>query len=205
MKMIYVTFSFLLLAGCSDRRIESFDNESFVDHLTDSAVAQSKSIDYEFIKTRKIVLTSGINPVSSREVIEKLLYLDTVNNSDINIFISTRGGFYEDGFAIFDVIRSIKSKVNIHAIGNCTSTGVFILQAATGKRIAHKYSSIEPHFNFVDSNDEYSHEKIYRVRSIKVLTEKAKLPEKWFENVTDTTYYLSPDEALKFGLIDEIQ
>jgi ATP-dependent Clp protease protease subunit len=212
--MRYLTFIIMLIPlYCSSCRPSSTTNgaatkahlDSIADYATNYAIIQPKELDYKLLGTRKIVLTSHINPVSSREIIEKLLYLDSISDEEIILYIRTTGGWLADGFAIVDVIESLKSKVSIHAIGTCDSTGVVVLQGATGKRVGHTWASIGPHFNLRDRDNGYSPEQSYKKRWVDIMTRKARMPAEWFSKSDDRVYYLSADQALEFGLIDEIQ
>ena len=106
---------------------------------------RSYDIFSRLLQDRIILLTGEINDNVSSIVISELLYLDSLNNNDINIYISSPGGSIVSGLAIYDTINMINSKVNTIVVGMAASMGAFILSSGTGKRIALPNAEIMIH------------------------------------------------------------
>lgn len=157
------------------------------------------------ILQRKIVFTTNINPRSSKKLIEQLLYLDQEQkNMPIDLYIRTTGGWWTDAFAVHDAMRSLHSQVNVYAIGQCDSAGAVILAGATGHRYSFPNASIMVHANLSDSEEKFNWRGNERRRVESFWKTYAKLPGEWFPMTKDKEYYLTPEEALKYGIIDEI-
>jgi ATP-dependent Clp protease protease subunit len=154
---------------------------------------------------RVILVTTAINEKTAKEVIYKLFYLDAKDpGKPIDLYLRTEGGSLDDAFAIIDTIRSIKSPVNTYAIGGCSSAGTFILASGTGRRYAYPTTIIMVHTKSIKSSQCYSWETTDKIRVEKFWTEEAKLPNEWFP-MKDREYYLTAQQAVKFGIIDEIK
>jgi len=197
----------LFYVGCSEKndlKNASLPND-FADHMVNSGVSTwNFSPKNPLLDSGKIVITSRINEVVSKEIISKLLYLDGKVNS-IDLYLRTTGGWINDAFAIIDIMKSIKTPVNVHAIGICQSAGSIILIGATGKRVAYKNSDIALHFNRDDDDDSYSMEKINRERFERLFKERTKLPSEWYPLTGDRSLHLTANEALRLGVIDTIK
>lgn len=89
------------------------------------------------LKDRIIFLTGEINDSLSSIVIAELLYLDSLNNDDIYLYINSPGGSITAGMSIYDTMNYIKSDVKTIAIGLAASMAAFLLASGTkGKRAA---------------------------------------------------------------------
>jgi ATP-dependent Clp protease protease subunit len=181
--------------------------ETWVDkHL--EAGYETPAIDPEdpLLEKREILITASINERTSREVVERLLFLDALDgNAPIELFISTQGGWGDSAFTIVDAMNLIEAPVNTHAIGGCYSAGAMILAAGTGIRRATENAIIMVHANVEESSEAFSFERHARERYERLWSEQADLPDEWFPMTQDTMYYLSAEEALRFGIIDEIR
>lgn len=157
------------------------------------------------LSQRKIVVTTAINERTSRDVVEKLFYLDSTGTGDhIDLFIASPGGWLDAAFTIIDAIESVQSKVNTHCLGGCYSAGSMILVAGTGTRTISRNALVMVHANLDDSSEPYSFERLALKRFHRLYQEKAHLPDDWYPLTGEDTYYLSPDEAKGFGLVDVI-
>ena len=97
------------------------------------------------LRDRIIILTGEINDQMAETIIAELLYLDSISNADICIYINSPGGSITSGLAIYDTIHYIKSKVNTLCLGMAASMAAFLLASATGKRMALPNSEIMIH------------------------------------------------------------
>jgi ATP-dependent Clp protease, protease subunit len=166
-------------------------------------------VDYDdplLIETRTILITEEINEKTSKEVASKLLYLDNRDpGKPINLVIKTFGGWSEDAFLIADTISMLASPVNTWSAGASYSAGAIILASGTGTRYCLPNSLIMVHVvenHGVDEPQDYKYEA--RKREEAFWRRHAKLPEDYFPMDTERCYYFSPEEALQYGLVDEI-
>lgn len=199
--------SILFLAGCSSSM--GSKNSSLPDDFADKMV-NSGVTSWQFTKKDmlldegKIVFTSRINELASKEIISKLLYLDG-KVGVIDLYLRTTGGWMNDAFSIIDIMRSMRTPVNVHAMGLCESAGAMILLGATGKRYASVNSDIVLHFNRDDDNDIYSVEKINRERFEQLYRTKSRIPSDWYPLTGNRRLHLTAKEALSLGIVDEIK
>ncbi len=164
-------------------------------------------VDYKdpVLNQRKILLFGPIDQQAAELTIEKLLFLDGKSHAPIDLFLQTPGGELKPGMALEQVMRVIRSPVNTYALSECNSGGAYLLAAGTGKRRAFRGAVIMVHGLF-------SHGDVPSPDFIKVLAEgyddfwrkHARLPESWFPISSSTNHFLSAEQALEYGLVDEV-
>jgi len=158
------------------------------------------------LERRRILLTTAVNEQAAQHVVSRLLYLDGVDpTAPIDLFLSTTGGWRDSAFAIVDAMRLITAPVNTWAIGGCYSAGAIVLAGGTGTRSATPNSLLMVHANVEDSAEEFSSGQLGVEREGRFWRKYAQLPESWFPLTSDTSYYLSPEQALEYGIIDEVK
>ncbi|MGM9968777.1 MAG: ATP-dependent Clp protease proteolytic subunit [Anaeroplasma sp.] len=163
------------------------------------------------LKDRIILLTGEINDDIASLIVSQLLYLDSVSNDDINIYINSPGGSITSGLAIYDTIHFINSKVNTVCIGMAASMAAFLLASTSGKRYALKHSEIMIHQPYGGMQGVVSDIDIQARRLLKTKEQMNQLLaihtgqtiEK-IEKDTERDYYMSASEALKYNIIDKI-
>ena len=172
---------------------------------------RSYDIFSRLLQDRIILLTGEINDTLSTLIISELLYLDSINNNDINLYISSPGGSIIAGLAIYDTMNMITSKVNTIAIGMAASMAAFILAAGTGKRkalpnaeimIHQPYGGMEGVATDIDIQARRllkTKEKLNQMLAVLCNKEISKI-----EKDTERDYYMNPIEALEYQIIDEI-
>jgi len=157
------------------------------------------------LEQRKIVLGAGINARTARDVVTKLMVLDQRDpEAPIDLFLLTNGGYADSAFAIIDAMKLITAPVNTIALGGTYSSGALILAAGTGTRSASPNSVIMIHANLSASTRAFSYGPAARQRYESLLRERCDLPRKWFPLTDDKLYYLSAEQALELGVVDEI-
>ena len=163
------------------------------------------------LKDRIIILTGEINDDTSQLIVSELLYLDSISNEDIYIYINSPGGSITSGLAIYDTIHFIKSKVNTVCIGMAASMAAFILASTSGKRYALKHSEIMIHQPYGGMQGVVSDINIQAKRLLKTKDQMNKLLAKHtgqsidkIEKDTERDYYMSALEALEYNIIDKI-
>ena len=79
-----------------------------------------------FIKNRKLFLWGGVDDESAAKLIRQLIYLDTVNQDDIELYINSPGGVISAGLAIYDAMQAIRSDVKTIVCGQAASMGAVL-------------------------------------------------------------------------------
>ena len=164
------------------------------------------------LQDRIIFITGEINDTNANIIISELLYLDSLNNEDISIYINSPGGNITSGMAIYDTMNYIKSDVKTIVVGMAASMAAFLLSCGTkGKRYALKNSEIMIHQPLGGVEGQATEIKIACERILKL---KKKLNEilsrntgtsiEKINNDTERDTYMDSLEAKKYGLIDEI-
>ena len=172
---------------------------------------RSYDIFSRLLQDRIILLTGEINDNVSSIIVSELLYLDSLNSNDINIYISSPGGSIVSGLAIYDTINMISSKVNTIVIGMAASMAAFILAAGTGKRKALPNAEIMIHQPYGGMEGGASDIDIQAKRLLRtkerinqLLAIHCKKDVQQIEKDTERDYYMNAKEALDYNLIDEI-
>ena len=163
------------------------------------------------LKDRIILLVGEIDDNISSLIISQLLFLDSLDNSDIYLYINSPGGSVTAGLAIYDTIHYIKSKVNTICVGMAMSMGAFLLAATSGKRYALPHSEIMIHQPYGGMQGVVTDIDIQAKRLIKTKLQMNKLlamhTKHSIEEITNDTerdYYMDAQEALNYCIIDEI-
>lgn len=190
---------------------ESYRNpDDLVDDLVDTQIESGfedvhLDLTDPLLAARKIVVTNTINERTAKDVVNRLFYLEALDgDSPIDLYISTQGGWPDAAFTVVDAMRMIDAPVNTWAMGGCYSAGAVILAAGTGRRYSTDGAIVMVHTNLIDSTEPFSYGRLDRARYEEFWREAANLPTRWFPMTGEALYYLSPDEALKYGIIDEV-
>ena len=171
-----------------------------------------KSYDSRLLKDRIIILCGEINDTNSNIVIAELLYLDSLNQNDISIYINSPGGSVTAGMAIYDTMNFIKSKVSTICVGMAASMAAFLLSSGTkGKRFCLPNSEVMIHQPLGGAEGQATEIKIAAERILKLKDKMNHLLAKntgqkleKISNDTERDYFLSAQEALEYGLVDKI-
>lgn len=173
---------------------------------------RSYDIYSRLLKDRIIILNGEINDDSSNIVVAQLLYLDSLNNEDISIYINSPGGSITSGMAIYDTMNFVKSDVSTICIGMSASMAAFILACgAKGKRYILPNSEVMIHQPLGGTQGQASDIKIATDRIIKlkhrinsILAKQTGKSLKKITNDTERDYFMNSNEALSYGLVDKI-
>lgn len=163
------------------------------------------------LKDRIVFLEGEITPALATVINAQLLYLKGQSEQPIQLYINSPGGDISAGLSVYDTIMHIGCPVYTIASGLCASMAAVILSGGS-KRYALKHSDIIIHqpsclgMHGQETDIRISAEQISKKRRIltELLAENCKKP---FEKVaidTERDYYLSAEEALEYGLIDEV-
>jgi ATP-dependent Clp protease protease subunit len=165
------------------------------------------------LKKRIVFLGSPIDSDIANIVIAQLLFLESENpNEDIYLYINTPGGSVDDGLAIYDTMTYIKPDVATICVGQASSMGAVLLAGgAKGKRMALPNARIMIHQVMGGVQGQASDVKIHAEEILKakdrlnhILAKHTGRGLKQIEQDTDRDYFLSAEEAEKYGVIDKI-
>jgi ATP-dependent Clp protease protease subunit len=186
---------------------------NFIPYILEQTEGTERGYDIysRLLKDRIILLTGEINDSLASLIISELLYLDSINNNDISLYINSPGGSITAGLAIYDTIHYIKCKVNTICLGMAMSMGAFLLASTTGKRYALPHSEIMIHQPYGGMQGVVSDIDIQARRLIKtkhtlntLLAKHTNQDLNKITNDTERDYYMDVYEALEYNLIDEI-
>ena len=166
----------------------------------------------KLLKDRIIFLTGEIDDNTANLVISELLYLESLNQDDIYLYINSPGGSVSAGLAIYDTINFIKSDVSTIAVGMAASMGAFLLASGTkGKRFALPNSEIMIHEVLGGTKGQASVIEREALRIIKLRDKMNRilstLTKKTYRQIckdTSNDYFMSAKEAVQYGIIDNV-
>ncbi len=165
------------------------------------------------LKERIIFLGAPIDDAVANTVIAQLLFLDSEDaKKDIKLYINTPGGSVTAGLAIYDTIQYTKADIMTICVGMAASMGAVLLAAgAKGKRIALPNSEILLHQVMGGAEGQATDIKIraehilkVRDRLNQILAKHTSQSIKKIEQDTDRDYFMSPEEAKSYGIVDKI-
>lgn len=165
------------------------------------------------LKERIIFLTGGVDDAVASLVCAQLLFLESENpKKDISIYINSPGGIVTSGLAIYDTMRYIRPDVSTVCVGQAASMGSMLLcSGAKDKRYALPHSRIMMHQPSGGAQGQASDIEIQareilslRERLNKIYAEHTGQKIEVIEKAVDRDRFMSPEEALEFGLIDEV-
>ncbi len=165
------------------------------------------------LKERIIFLTGGVDDGVASLVCAQLLFLESENpTKDISFYINSPGGIVTSGLAIYDTMRYIRPDVSTVCIGQAASMGSFLLCAGTkGKRFALPNARVMIHQPSGGAQGQATDIEIQakeilslRSRLNKIYAEHTGQPLDVIEEALERDRFLSPEDAMNFGLIDEV-
>ena len=156
-------------------------------------------------------VTVNGNTVCSH-VIKSMLHLSVRKDKDINLYINCPGGDVDDTLAIYDTMKFLKCDIATYCLGNASSGAAVILAAGTkGKRFALPHSKIMIHqpWGYVGgqaSDMRIQAEEILKVKNTlcEILAQATGKSLKQVLEDTERDRYMSAQEALEYGIVDEI-
>ena len=164
------------------------------------------------LKDRIIIINGEIDNNLANSVVAQLLYLDSLNNEDINIYINSPGGSVTDGMAIYDTMNFVNSDICTISMGICASMAAFLLSSGTkGKRYALPNSEVMIHQPLGGAQGQATEIKIAAEHILKTKDKLNKILSlntgkelEIIEKDTDRDNFMNAKEALNYGIIDKI-
>ncbi len=188
---------------------------SFIPYVVEQTSRGERSFDIfsRLLNDRIIFLSEEVNDTTASLVVAQLLYLEAQDpDKDIQFYINSPGGSVTAGMAIYDTMQYIKCDVSTICVGLAASMGAFLLSAGTkGKRMALPNSEIMIHQPSAGTQGQITDMAIHmnRLQTIKERMNQimAENTGKDLETVTaacERDNFMTAEEALQFGLIDQI-
>ncbi len=174
---------------------------------------RSYDIYSRLLKDRIVFLGGEIDDDVANLVVAQLLFLEMENpDSDISLYINSPGGSITAGMAIYDTMNYIKADVRTVCVGMAASMGAFLLMAGQhGKRLALPNSEIMIHQPLGGASGQATDVAIRAEWLLKTKTKMNRLiseltgqPLKKVEKDVERDYFMSAEEGLQYGIIDEI-
>ena len=188
---------------------------SLVPYVVEQTSRGERSYDIfsRLLNDRIIFLSEEVNDTTASLIVAQLLYLEAQDpDKDIQFYINSPGGSVTAGMAIYDTMQYIKCDVATICVGLAASMGAFLLSAGTkGKRMALPNSEIMIHQPSAGTQGQITDMTIHlrRLEKVKermnrILSENTGKPYEEVVAACERDNFLSPQEALEFGLIDRV-
>lgn len=195
--------------------VENILNSSLVPMVIEQTSKGERSFDIfsRLLKERIIFLTGEVNDEQASLVCAQLLFLESENpKKDIFMYINSPGGSVTSGMAMYDTMQYISCDVNTVCIGQACSMGSFLLAAGTkGKRFSLPNSMIMIHQPSSGFRGQVTDIEIHARNLVELKKRMNKLYSHHtgqklsvVEKAMERDNFMTPEEALKFGLIDQI-
>ena len=174
---------------------------------------RSYDIYSRLLKDRIIFLGEAIDENEASTIVAQLLFLEAEDpDKDINLYINSPGGSVTAGMAIYDTMQYIKPQVSTICIGMAASMGAFLLSSGQkGKRYALPNAEIMIHQPLGGVQGQAEDIKIHaewilktREKLNKILSSNTGQPLQIISRDTDRDNFMSADEAVRYGLIDQV-
>ena len=165
------------------------------------------------LRERIVFLGEPVTSDSANRIVAQLLFLEADDpDKDIFLYINSPGGSVYDGLGIFDTMQHVKPDIHTVCVGLAASMGAFLLCAgAKGKRSSLLHSRIMIHQPLGGARGQASDIRIQADEILFIkdrlnteLSERTGQPIERIREDTDRDFYMSPSEAIEYGLIDNV-
>lgn len=165
------------------------------------------------LEDRIIFIGSVINDAVANLTVAQMLFLQSENKKqDIHLYIHCNGGSITSGLAIYDTMQLVQCDVSTYVVGHAFSMAAVLLAGGTtGKRFALPHARVMLHQPWGDMEGTAADISIHAEEMVKlkhwinnILAEHTEQPLERIEKDADREFYMSAEEALKYGLVDEV-
>lgn len=169
-------------------------------------------IQEKLLEERKVFLWGMVDDDSAKHVIDRLLYLDMLNNDEIQLIINSPGGYVTSGFTIYDTIKQIKSPVSTVCSGLAASMGSILLSVGTkGRRFIQPHARVMIHqpsggARGQASNIEIQAKEIIKTKELgaQILADNCGQDFDRIMKDFDRDYWMGAEESVAYGIVDGI-
>ncbi len=175
--------------------------------------ALHRDIEKLYVKERKVFLWGQVDDDSAKYVIDRLLYLDSVDSGkEITFIINSPGGYVTSGFAIYDTMKSLNSPVATVCMGLAASMGSILLSAGEkGKRKIYPMAKVMIHQPSGGARGQSSDIEIQAIEILKTKEIGAKILAEncgqTFDKIMkdfNRDYWMDAEESVAYGIVDEV-
>ncbi len=165
------------------------------------------------LKDRIIFLGEGIDEHTGNIVVAQMLFLESEDpDKDISLYINSPGGYVSAGLAIYDTMQYIKCPVSTICIGQAASMAAILLAGGTkGKRMALPNARVMIHQPLGGAQGQATEVEIHAREILKlrdrlndILVQHTGRPKRKIKADTERDYFMSPEEAVEYGIIDRV-
>ena len=189
---------------------------SLVPMVVENTARGERSYDIfsRLLKERVVFLAGPVDDAVANLIIAQLLWCESENpDKDVNLYVNSPGGAVTAGFSVYDTMQLIRCDVATTCVGQAASMGAFLLAAGTpGKRRALPNSRMMLHQPSGGSRGSASDIEIqareivfWRSRMNEVLSLHTGQSVERIAEDTDRDYWMTPEDAVKYGLVDTVQ
>lgn len=176
-------------------------------HLSEAGIAQTDSrVDFAdpVLNQRQILLFGSINQKAAERIIQRFLFLEAKSHDPIDLYLQTPGGEFKHFMAIEQILSRLQSPVNTFALSECNSGGALLLAAGTGKRRAFHGAVVILHGLKITGRPPPGLKEKIQDAYTDFWRRRTRLPKSWLPMPLDILHVLSAEQALEFGIVDEI-
>ncbi len=188
---------------------------SLIHYVIETSGREERAMDIysRLLRDRIVFLGTAVNDDVANSVVAQLHFLQSEDaQADVHLYINSPGGSISAGLAIYDTMQFINCEVATYCVGQCASMGAVLLAAgAAGKRRALPNSRIMIHQPLAGmegtAEDIMIHAKEFvkvKERLNRILIKHTGHPLEKIEKDTDRDRFMSAEEALEYGLIDQV-
>ena len=207
--------------GVSKSVLEDYAGAMFKNQYIEPTIMEERQLNVtqlsvfsRLLMERILILGTEINPDVANIIISQLLYLETTNpNKQISMYINSPGGSVYDGMGIYDVMKIVTCPISTTCMCMAASMGAVLLAGGDkGLRYSLPHSTImlhspsggtgrvtAPDMRIAAREMEKCEDMLYRV-----LSEDTGKDYEYIKKICDRDYWLTPEEAIKEGVIDQI-
>jgi ATP-dependent Clp protease protease subunit len=193
------------------------DNNSLIPFVIEKSGRGERAYDIysRLLKDRVVFLGGPIEDDAANVIIAQLLFLSNEDpNSDIHFYINTPGGSVSAGMAVYDTMQFLRCNVATYCVGLCASMGAVLLAGGTkGKRYALPHARVLLHQPLIGgvlqgaaTDLSIEAQEILRLREMlyTIISKHTGAPVEKIHRDCDRNLWLSPTEALEYGLLDRV-
>ncbi|MEJ2133036.1 MAG: ATP-dependent Clp endopeptidase proteolytic subunit ClpP [Gammaproteobacteria bacterium] len=195
---------------------ESITGLGLVPMVLEQSARGERSYDIfsRLLRERIVFIVGPIEDQVSNLVVAQLLYLEADNpDKDISLYINSPGGSVTAGLSIYDTMQFLRCDVSTMCVGQAASMGALLLAAgAQGKRLALPHSRVMIHQptaggRGVAADIEIQAREVLKMRQLmnRILSEHTGQDEETIARDSDRDRWMGADEALEYGLIDQVK
>ncbi len=175
----------------------------------------SREFDKKFLEQRKVFLWGVVDDDSAKDIVSRLLYLDTIDpGKEVSFFINSPGGMVTSGMVIYDTMRMIKSPVSTICMGFAASMASILLSGGKkGRRFVFPSGEVLIHqpllggmYRGTSADLEIQAEQIKKTKDLgaKILAENCGQPLDKIIKDFDRDYWMDAKEAVEYGIVDKV-